>query len=166
MANLQLPHFGQLDASSLEEYYAVTIEFNGRSIQIDLNFEHISIEPKKLATVKHFIENIRIYDLNNKKYIDTDYTDEEADTVKTYVQYHLEELGKDELAGLIDPRSKAATHEKQLLKQLHLVRVGLYPDTNNQFATFDYSIGADITDQLVVIFTDENGNLDYMTIES
>ncbi|MBK8496483.1 MAG: DUF2004 domain-containing protein [Chitinophagaceae bacterium] len=31
---------------------------------------------------------------------------------------------------------------------------------------FDYSIGQEITNYLIVINTDENGNLDYMTMES
>ena len=53
-----------------------------------------------------------------------------------------------------------------LLKKLHLVRVGLYPDSKDQFAIFDYSIGKELTNYLVVINTDENGNLEYMTMES
>ena len=61
---------------------------------------------------------------------------------------------------------KTADQPKLLLKKLHLVRVGLYPDSEEQFAIFDYSIGKDLTNYLVVINTDENGNLDYMTMES
>lgn len=40
------------------------------------------------------------------------------------------------------------------------------PHNENQFAIFDYSIDQDLTQYLVVINTDENGNLDYMTMES
>src|SRR5450432_1843846 len=156
MANLTLPHFGRLDSTSLEAYYDVDINFNNTQIQIDLNFENKTIDPKRLETVKSFIENIRIYDLNNKGYINTDYSDKEGDTVKFYLQHHLEELGKEELSDLIDLNSKSSEHEKQLLKKLHLVRVGIYPDSESQFAIFDYSIGKEITNQLVVIFTDEN----------
>ena len=166
MKALVLPHFGPLDPDSLEEYYDVDIDFNGTSIQIDLNFENKTIEKNRLETVKSFIENIRIHDLNNKKYIDKDYNDEDGDTVKFYLEHHLEDLGKEELSTLIDLNSKSTEYEKQLLKKLHLVRVGLYPDSENQFAIFDYSIGQEITNYLVVINTDENGNLDYMTMES
>lgn len=166
MPTINLPHFGHLDPSSLEEYYDADIPFNNTQIQIDLNFENKNIEPARLETVKAFIENIRIHDINNKKYIDADYNDKEGDTVKTYLQHHLEELGEEELSGLIDMNTKSTEHEKQLLKKLHLVRVGIYPDSEDQFATFDYSIGDEITEYLVVINTDENGNLDYMTMES
>lgn len=166
MANFKLPHFGILDTQSLEEYYDVDIDFNGTAIQLDLNFGTKTIDPKKLETVQHFIDNIRIYDLNNKGYIANDYNNEDGETVKFYLQHHIEELGTEELAALIEPGTKSADYEKQLLKKLHLVRVGIYPEGEDQFAIFDYSLGREITDQLVVIFTDENGNLDYMTMES
>ncbi|MEI9958972.1 MAG: DUF2004 domain-containing protein [Ferruginibacter sp.] len=166
MANFKLPFFGTIDSEVLEEYYDVETDFNGTSIQIDLNFGTKSIDIKKLESVKNFIENIRIHDINNKKIIATDYEDEDCDTVKVYVEHHLEELGEDELADLIGSNSKSEDHEKLLLKKLHLVRVGIFPEGEDQFATFDYSIGQDITDQLVVIDTDENGNLVYITMEN
>ena len=166
MATFILPHFGPIDPNDLEEYYDTDIPFNGMTIQIDLNFETKTIEPKRLDTAKHFIDNIRIYDINNKGYIASDYNNKDGDTVRFYLQHHLEELGTTELAALLPRGSKAVDYEKLLLQKLHLVRVGIYPDSAKEFAIFDYTIGSDITDDLVVIFTDENGNLDYMTMES
>ena len=166
MAILSLPYFGFLDPESLETYYEMEVPFNGKQIQIDLNFEHGNIDIKRLETVKSFIENIRIYDLNNKGYINNDYNDEDADTVREYIEHHLNELGKLELAALTEQGSKPVDYEKQLLKKLHLIRVGIYPDSEAQFAIFDYSLGTEFTNYLVVINTDENGNLDYMTMES
>lgn len=166
MANFNLPHFGPIDPNELEEYYETEITFNGRQIQIDLNFENKIIELKQLETVQHFIDNIRIFDINNKGFINKDYNDEDGDTVKVYLQHHLEELGTTELAALLPAGSKKPDHEKLLLQKLHLIRVGIYPDSVDQFAVFDYSLGEDITNYLVVLFTDENGNLDYMTMES
>ena len=166
MANIKLPHFGILDSESLDEYYDVDIDFNNGSVQIDLNFNDGKIDIKRLAIASHFIENIRIHDLNNKKYIENDFTDEDADTVQTYITHHLEELATDDLNGLIGADAKTADQPKLLVKKLQLVRVGLYPDSPTEFAIFDYSIGQELTNDLVVIFTDENGNLDYMTMES
>jgi hypothetical protein len=166
MALIKLPHFGQLDSTSLEEYYDVDVPFQETEIQIDLNFDNKTIDPKRLETVKQFIENIRIHDLNNKKYIESDYKSTDGDTVRLYLEHHLEELGEEELADLFNLDTRPNERAGQLLKKLHLVRVGLYPDSDNQFAIFDYSIGKDLTQYLVVINTDENGNLDYLTMES
>ena len=166
MASIKLPHFGILDSDSLDEYYDVEIDFNGQEIQIDLNFANKTIDIQRLETAKQFIENIRIHDLNNKKYIQQDFNDEDGDTVRFYLEHHLEELASDDLNNLIGADFKSAEQSAQLLNKLHLVRVGLYPDSEDQFAIFDYSIGKELTNYLVVINTDENGNLDYMTMES
>lgn len=166
MSSVKLPYFGHIDPSALEEYYDAEVPYNDTEIMVDLNFETGTIDPARLDLVKNFIDNIRIHDINNKKLIAADYDDEQGDTVKEYIEHHLEELGEEELSGLVDVNAKAADKEKQMLQKLNLVRVGLYPDSADQFAIFDYSIGEDITNYLVVLFTDENGNLDYMTLES
>ncbi len=166
MATIKLPHFGILDPASVKEYYDVDIEFNGSEVEIDLNFEKNSIDVKRLETVKQFIENLRIHDLNNKKYIQQDFDDEDGDTVRFYLNHHLEELASDDIADLVGSNVKSTEQAGRLLNKLQLVRVSLYPDSEDQFAIFDYSIGKELTNYLVVINTDENGNLDYMTMES
>lgn len=166
MANIKLPYFGNLDNGSLEEYYDAGIDFNGKEIQIDLNFEHHTIDIKRLEIVKHFIENLRIHDLNNKRYLQNDFDDKDADNVRFYVEKLLEETGTDELAELIGRGTKTIDQPRLLLKKLQLVRVGLYPDSETSFAVFDYTIGKELTDYLVVINTDENGNLDNISIEN
>lgn len=166
MTEYTLPHFGKLATENLEEYYDVDIVFNGNEIQIDLNFENKAIDIATMDKVKNFIENIEKFDILNKNYILDDYNDEEGDTVKFYLEDHLEEIGKDGLSTLINFDDTTIELEQQLLAKLKLVRVGLYPESEDNFAIFDYSIGQDITNYLVVINTDENGQLEYMTMES
>jgi aspartyl/asparaginyl-tRNA synthetase len=166
MAEYALPYFGNLPTENLEEYYDVDIELNGNEIQVDLNFENQTVDTLILDKVKNFIEKLEKFDKLNKTYILDDYNDEDGDTVKFYLEHHLEELDKEELTKLVNFDDTITEPEQQLLSKLKLVRVGLYPDNEDNFAIFDYSIGKDITNYLVVINTDENGQLDYMTVES
>lgn len=166
MATYKLPHFGQLDPVNLDEYYDVGIDFNGKEIQIDLNFENKTIGIKRLDMVGRFLEKLNEFDEKNKKYMEQDYKDEEGDTVRTYIEHHLQEIDKDELNELVDFDNKLIEPATQLMEKLQLVRVGLYPDAEDQFATFDYSIGEEFTNYLVVINIDAKGKLDYMTMES
>lgn len=166
MTEFTLPHFGTLTIENLESYYDVDTELNGNDIQIDLNFENESIEPPTMEKVKNFIDNIEKFDKLNLTYIQNDFNNDDSDTVKLYLDHHLEEVDHDELAELINFGDNAIELNQQLMKKLKLVRVGLYPESEDHFATFDYSIGKDITDYLVVINTDEDGNLEYMTMES
>ena len=166
MAKYVLPHFGQLDTEKLEEYYDTKIIYDDREIMLDLNFDNHTIDISRLDIAKKFLAQLADYDFKNKRYIEQDYHDKEADTVREYIEHHLEELGEDELNELINPANKKNPQHEQLLKRLHLVRMGLYPDSEDQFAIFDYSIGRDLTQYLVVLFLDEFGNLAYITMES
>ena len=166
MANYSLPHFVDIDANNLEEYYDVDIEFNGQEIQIDLNFESKNIDTKRLEIAKRFIDDIPEFDKRNRKYIEQDYENEDCDTVRTYIEHYLEYFDDEELSEFIDFDNKTISPEIQLMKSLRLVRMGLYPDSEENFATFDYSINPDTTDQLVVIFTKSTGEMNYMTMES
>lgn len=166
MAKYVLPHFGQLDSENINEYYDCEINFNNTNVAIDLNFGDTKIDIGRLEIAKKFLEQMADYDFKNKKYIEQDYKDDDCDTVREYIDHHLEELGEDELSELIDQKNKKISQGDQLVKKLHLVRMGLYPDSDDQFAIFDYSIGPEITQYLVVLFVDEFGNLDYITMES
>lgn len=166
MKEYTLPHFGNLATENLDEYYNVNIEFDGDEIEIDLNFENKTIDTITMDKVKNFIENIEKHNKLNHTYILNDYNDEDGDTVRSYLEYHLEEVEKEELSDLINFDDKTTEPELQLLKNLKLVRIGLYPDNEDNFAIFDYSIGVEITDYVVVVNTDENGKLDYMAMES
>lgn len=166
MSNFKLSYFGTLDSTALEEYYDADIDFNNTKIRVDLNFESKTIDVKRLEIVNQFIENIRIHDMNNKKHIENDFKDVDGDTVKQYLEHHIEELGTDDLIQLIGSNVKKDDQPKLLLKKLSLIRVGLYPGSKEQFAIFDYSIAPDLTNHLVVVNTDDNGNLDYITMES
>lgn len=117
--------------------------------------------------VKNILENLKEFDSKNRQYIEQDYADENTDTVKTYVDHHLTEVPEEELAGCIDFSNSSITPERQLINALQLVRVGFYPDEGeDQVAVFDYSLGFDITNYLIVIFINEKGELDHMTMES
>jgi len=166
MTAFTLPYFGSINPSSVEEYYEVDIKFEGNEVQIDLNFENKDIDPSKLDTLKTFLENIDQMDALNKGYINKDYKDKNGDTVKFYLEHHLEEIDEETLSSLVDFNNKSIEPEKQLLSKLHLVRIGLHPDNEKAFAIFDYSIDPDFTDYLVVINTDKDGKLDFMSMES
>lgn len=166
MAEYTLPYFGQISTDNIEEYYDVNIDFNGREIQIDLNFESETTNGEKLNQIKNYLENIEVYNRLAKNYILEDYHNEEGDTIKFYVEHHLEEVEEDELSTIINFDDSTVEPEQQLLTKLELVRIGLYPDNEEGFAILDYSIGKEITNYLVVINTDQNGQLDYMAMES
>lgn len=151
MSEFVLPYFGKINIALLDEYYDIELDFGSNKIHIDLNFENKIIDKAEMQIVRSFIENVSELDKKNKIYIREDYNDEDGDTVKFYLKHHIEEVSEEELSDLIDFKNKSDKPEIQLLDKLHLVRVGFYPDSEEIFSMFDYSIGQKVTNYLVVI---------------
>lgn len=178
MAEYLLSPFGQINLTSLNEEYDTVIELDGKKIRIDINFDKKTIEKTAMDIIKKFIENIGTFDKQNMEFIEKDFNDENGDTVKEYIDYHIDEaLEKEKLEQLIDYKNKEITPEKQLLSKLTLERVGLFPDgkyESEYFAVFDYTFEGNvyiegrrtITDEILVVKTDKNGNLDHLSCES
>ena len=177
MTEYLLSPFGQIDLISLNEYYDAIIELDHKKIHIDINFGSTTIEKAEMDNIKNFIEGIDKFDKQNKGYIEKDFNNEKGTTVKEYIDFHMEEFEKDKLAQLIDYDNKEIAAEKQLLNKLTLERVGLYPDgkyDTKYFAVFDYTFEGNvfiegkrtITDQIIVVKTDNKGNLDHLAWES
>lgn len=83
----------------------------------------------------------------------------------------MDELEEEELSSIIDFSDKEVSKELQLLGKLKLIRVGLYPDGKygaDYYGVFDYSIEIDgePCNQLLVVKTNENGDLDHIAWES
>ena len=168
MTDYSLPYFGQINLNALNEYYDAVIDLNDKNVKLDINFDKTTIEKFSMDKIKPFIENIGNFDKQNKSYIDKDFNDENGDTVKEYVTFHVEELG-DEFLEQINIDSNQIDKEQQFLTKLHLTRVGLYPDgkyNTSYFAVFDYTVNKDLTNQLIVVKTDDKGNLDHLSWES
>jgi hypothetical protein len=166
MADFTMPYFGQLNLESLQEYYSTEFDFNNTIIEIDLNFESKSVDLETMTAAKAIIEKLPELDQQNKVYINRDYNDEDGDSARFYLDFHLEEIGTQKLAALLGLNSEAEELEKLLLANLHLVRVGLYPNSEEIFAVFDYSLGRKLTNYIIVVNLDRESELDYITVES
>ncbi len=168
MTDYSLQPFGQINLLALEEGYQAQIEISGKSIRLDINFAKTSIKKEVMNTIKHFIENISEFNKRNKEHIRNSFNDENVTTVKEYVAFHIEELG-DEFLKRLNIDTKSTDKEHQFLEKINLTRVGLYPvgkyEASN-FAVFDYTVSEELTDQLIVVNTDDEGNIDYLSWES
>ena len=168
-SNYDLPYFGHINLNELKEYYQTTIKLDGKDLEIDINFENKTIRQDDILKVKKFLQKISKFDIQNLKVIKTDFK-EEGETSE-YIEFYLDELDEAELSNIIDLKNVSISKEKQLLSKLKLIRVGLYPDEKygeEYFGVFDYSINIDgePCNQLLVVKTNEKGELDHITWES
>jgi len=166
MENYILPHFGYIHPNNIEDYYSAEITYHDNKIQFDINFDETTTDFITLDKIKNVIERLEKFEEKNKRYILHDFHNENGETVSSYIEHHLEEIDESTLSKLIDFTDSSKSREEQLVDQLKLIRVGIYPNYAEHFITFDYSLGENITPYLVVINTKENGNLCEILMES
>ena len=90
---------------------------------------------------------------------------EDGGDVKEYVDFHLEELDASIIDKVLVGTDASKSKEERLLTALKLKRIGFYPGNEN-YAVWDYTIGREITDLLVVVNTDSTGKINYVTWEN
>jgi hypothetical protein len=169
LTNYNLPYFGEIDLTELKEYYQTANEFDKAEVKLDLNFENKNIDQRKAQLIETFLDSIDRFDKQNKVLINDDY-EKEGESFD-YINFYLDEFDENEISKIVDNRDENISPAIQLLSKLRLIRVGLYPDGKygaDYFGVFDYSIYIDgePCNQLLVIKTNKNGNLDHITWES
>lgn len=169
MTNIELPYFGQINFTQLNEYYATKTVYEGLTIALDLNFKNKYMSEAEAENIKHFLNSIAAYDNQNKTEIIKDFNNEGE--VKDYINFYFDELDEEDLNGIVDFKDLYKPKEEQLLSKLRLIRVGLYPDGKfgaENYGVFDYSIDIDgePCNQLLVVNTNQIGKLEYITWES
>lgn len=156
--DFDIEYFGKLNSNDLKEYYDTLIEVNQQKISIDLNFndEYIGIENLKETNI--FLQNLEKHILKTNSLLLNELKNNIV--IKEYVEYHLNEFNEDELLNLnIELTDDFEKKYLKFLKQIHIKRIGIYPDDLNYFAIFDYTINEELTQYLIVMSLDSKGNL-------
>lgn len=159
-------YFQEINANSPEDYYEATIVVNGVTTEVDLNIEKSPIDVARLELVDQFINNLSIYDKQNRASIKQNYKDNEDGDIQFYVNDFLENMDDETIEEALGVKKDTPNIEALFLEKLQLSRVGLYPYDNATFAVFDYTIGSEYTDSLIAVSTNEKGELDHTALES
>lgn len=159
-----LPYFGIIKLNDLKENYYTSANGVHNPISIELCFENKSISQEMADGLHTFLQNIDKLDQHNKANIKKDFEERESET-SNYINFYLTEFDETELSDIIGENQGNTAIEKHLLNKLELTRIGLYPDGKygaTYYAMFDYTIYLDglPCDQLLVVFTDQQGSLD------
>lgn len=165
MRKIDIPYIGTIDPFNVEEEYTGSFQFRGEEVLLDLNFEAQWIRPDKLETVKYMLDKLIFVDANNRQRLCREFWDPCNNTLKYYFEYLQEKVWRSALEKLVNFNNRSLTPGEQLLMNLHLVRIGFYPDNADVFAVFDYSIGHDYTEYVVAMSRTQQGELQEMTME-
>lgn len=162
---VELKYFGQVDFNKTEEYYDVPATINDTPISLDLNFNEERIPLQYINPTVDFINQIEKLEKDASERIILNFNSNKL--VKEYIEHHLEEFNDEELKVLqIDQTLSLDEQKIQMLQKVHLKRIGLYPEEPESFGTFDYTINDDLTQYLIVVRFDNQGNITSLEMES
>ncbi len=159
-----MPFFKEFDLARLNDYYETEIEFEGRKIQIDLNFEDPRISVGKLDLIKQFLSNLNQWHEDNRAEIQKDYL--AGKEVDYYIREYSEQLDEEDLNEILSKTDRTKAVGQQMLDSFFLKRIGFYPETENAGIVCDYTISEEFIDDLVVVFRKLDGTFDRIVIES
>lgn len=159
---MDIKYFKNVDFNT--DYLETTIKFQNREIQLDINTDAVLGENSWVKEYEEYISKLEALKEKIDKEIIEDFENEGI--TKEWVDFHLEELGEAiEEEGLLKECDKNLSLDRQVLSVLKLNRIGIYPEYED-YAIWDYILDDEISDEILVIVTDKNGEIVDITWES
>ena len=156
MANVVHPILGALDLSS-SGFWEATVAFGGREVTFDLTIDAAGLTAADIDGLPQQPEDLESFDRVARRAIlhDAQSADEDS-AAMLYITHHQCELPAPEFQTLFGTDGAGLADIGAMLSRLVLVRVGLYPESNNRRLLLDYSIDSDATNYLLCVSFDSS----------
>lgn len=157
-------YFGTIDSDTFHQSYGARITLENHDVFLDLNFYTVSPESDGWANIcNSYLENLSAY----KQAVETAILKnfKENGEARKYINFHLKELSSNTLKKMMHPTDASQPNDERLLSLLQLKRIGFYPG-DSIYAVWNYTLGWQYTDQLLVGNTDNRGLVKYISWES
>jgi hypothetical protein len=151
MSNVSHPILGTIDPTG-PGFWDATITFAGRGVFFDLTIDGEELTAADLGDLPQQPEELEPLDRAARLAILEDARSGDEDAAAfLYVTHHQKVLSAGEFQRLFGTDRPDLTNLEPLLSRLALVRVGLYPEDEDQRILLDYSIGPDVTDYVLSV---------------
>ena len=162
--SFQLPYFGTLDPKELEERYEVDTEMSGQALSLDVNFDEETISSAKLDLLRLRLETLPALLERARAAVKESF--EQGGDATEYIANHVDLITAPELQEALKAVDGALPAEERLFSVVHPVRIGLYPEDEEHYFTFDFSISRKLTQYLIVVLFNVDEKFQYITTES
>ncbi len=158
--------FGDFSLDSVENLSLyLDIESEGKPLTLDLNFEEATVSPNQLTLVNKILNNLSTYKDRTHAFVLEDAAEEDSVTDE-YLTFHQEKGEEGSLLSILEKSTSERKRKKKLRKLLHLNRIGFYPHDEERYAIFDYTLGEEHTNYLLVVVLNNIDKIQYITMES
>lgn len=147
MESYKLKYFGNITLKPAKNY-ETEIKIGKSSFVACLNFYEEFVTIKSLSTVELILKDLPKYIEHNRTILLNDFN--KNGQVKDYIDHHPKDLKENE----------------NWIDKMKIVSLAFYPDDNKRHTIFYYSIGKEVTDYLITIRFDYNGNFNSLEFVS
>lgn len=167
MPTFDIPAVGPVDfPNGTNGYWQFDLPMRGGDVPVDINVDGDAFTKEMLEEIRGFIADAARFDEIARDACKAEHAEKPEGTVGTYLSHHAEELSEKELVkifGVEDPDDLTIDH---LLDALQLQRIGLYPNSDDLTAVFDYTLDKEATDYLLAVEFDRDGEVFGISMDS
>ncbi|MCA9631537.1 MAG: DUF2004 domain-containing protein [Myxococcales bacterium] len=139
---------------------------DGEEIEVAIELDE-EPSPKVIKAATSRVAKLAALDAASKDAIRAELQegDEDAATIM-YWSHHKDELSAQAIRSAFGVDSADDVSDAVFLKALHLLRVAVVPGSEDSEISLDYSIGEDVTNYLLVVRFDSEGEVSEISLES
>lgn len=167
MTQFLLPGVGALDFPVRKDgYWDFHITLSGREVALDINTDEGVMTQALLDEVQGFVVDATRFDIVARAAIEANIAEDPEGSSSLYFSHHFEEFSDAERLAHFGTSDVKGLGADQLLKSIHLKRIGLYPGSHDYRAVFDYTIDEDATDYVLAVEFSVAGSVVGISMES
>jgi hypothetical protein len=127
------------------------------TVKVDINTDADKMTAKMFNRVKTFLVDASRFESLARSAVRADFADDTDGSSCLYLSHHAEEFSAEERLKHFGSETPDGLGADPLLNAIHLKRIGLYPDSDDYVAVFDFTIDEDATDYVLAVQFDEAG---------
>lgn len=151
---MKITYFNEFDPQN--DYAETTIILDGKEVELDLNCEEVIGSTDWIDEYEKYIVQLERIKKDILQYINNDFIEEGL--TKEWIIFHLEEIDEEYIDALLKNAEQFLNKEEQVLSLLKLRRIRLYPEYEG-YAIWDFVLDDEVSDEILTLQTDVNGNI-------
>lgn len=161
---MTIKHFEEINLDELEDYYSKKIDFDSQTIEVDLNFESVNLNPEQIKKMNFSLTGIKGLIDQSWNWILADYKN--GVEVSEYISFHLDDFFEDNPEEILDGTDSTLDNRDRFLQTLKVNRIGIYPSSSENYLIIDWMTNPDLSNYILVVNVNDDLELEYITVES
>lgn len=161
---MKIPYFGEVEPSRLDEWYEVEAVIDSDPVLVELIFESEEVDQATMENVARCLEGVESLVRRARLAILSDWDrGAESEVARPYLEHHLSVMDEREATLAF---GSAAPDKMEFLWAARPRRIGISPENEEEFAIIDFQFPPELTQYLIAVAFDADGEISRLSMES